>query len=67
MDRYFKMLKSLKELDEQKEFIQITAQRNASQGVLAAIFGDRVDAAKENTRIIDGDTTTRIIAEKLEG
>jgi hypothetical protein len=67
MDRYFKMLKSLKELDEQKEFIQITAQRDASQGVLAAIFGDRVEAAKENKRIIDGDTTTKIISEKLEG
>jgi len=66
MDRYLKMLKSLKELDEQKEFIQITAQRDASQGVLAAIFGDRVDAAKENKRVIDADATTSIIQDKLE-
>ena len=66
IDRYQKMLKNIKELDEQKEFIQITAQRNAGQGVLSAIFGDRVEAAKENQRVISEDQTTMIIRNNLE-
>jgi hypothetical protein len=66
MDRYFKMLKSMKELDEQKEFIQITAQRNAGQGVLSAIFGDRVQAMKEMEEAASEEQTTMIIREKLE-
>lgn len=66
MDRYFKMLKSMKELDETKEFIQITAQRSAGQGVLSRIFGDRVDAMKEQQRGLTEDQTTYIISDKLE-
>lgn len=66
MDRYFKMLKSMKELDEQKEFIQITAQRQAGQGVLSAIFGDRVDAMKERQQGLSEQQTTMIIHNKLE-
>jgi hypothetical protein len=66
MDRYFKMLKEIKELDESKEFIQITAQRNASQGVLSAIFGDRVSAIKEQQAVISEEKTTMIIQDKLE-
>lgn len=66
MDRYFKMLKNIKELDEQKEFIQITAQRNAGQGVLSAIFGDRVQAMKEHQASISEDQTTMIIKNTIE-
>lgn len=66
MDRYFKMLKSMKELDESKEFIQITAQRSAGQGVLSAIFGDRVDAMKEHQQGLTEQQTTMIIHDKLE-
>ena len=67
MDRYFKQLKAIKELDESKEFIQITAQRNAGQGVLSAIFGDKVAALKEQTPVISEEKTTYIISDKLEG
>ena len=66
MDRYFKMLKNMKELDESKEFIQITAQRNAGSGVLSAIFGDRVQAMKEPQPTLSEDRTTMIIQQKLE-
>ena len=66
MDRYFKMLKSMKELDETKEFIQITAQRNAGQGVLTRLFGDRVDAMKEKQQSLTEEQTTYIIQDKLE-
>jgi hypothetical protein len=66
MDRYFKMLESIKKLDETKEFIQITAQRNAGQGVLSAIFGDRVTAMKEQQQGIGEDRTTMIIKDAIE-
>jgi hypothetical protein len=66
MDRYFKMLKSMKDLDESKEFIQITAQRNAGQGVLSAIFGDRVNAMKERQQTLSEEQTTMIIQQKIE-
>lgn len=66
IDRYQKMLKNIKELDENKEFIQITAQRNAGQGVLSAIFGDRVQALKEQQPSISEDQTTQIIRSQLE-
>jgi hypothetical protein len=67
IDRYQKMLKNIKELDESKEFIQITAQRNASQGVLSAIFGDRVQAVKEQQMGLGEEKTTMIIKNNLEG
>jgi hypothetical protein len=60
------MLEKLKALDENKEFIQITAQRNASQGVLSAIFGDRVQAAKEVNRGLSEEQTTLIIQQNIE-
>lgn len=66
IDRYQKMLKNIKELDESKEFIQITAQRNASQGVLSAIFGDKVTAMKEAQPILSEERTTMIIKDNLE-
>ena len=66
IDRYQKMLKNIKELDENKEFIQITAQRQSGSGVLSAIFGDRVQALKEQEAIISEDQTTYIIKDKFE-
>jgi hypothetical protein len=66
IDRYMKMQESLKKLDESKEFIQITAQRSASQGVLSAIFGDRVQAAKEMNHGMSEEQTTMIIRNQIE-
>jgi hypothetical protein len=66
MDRYFKMLKNMKELDETKEFIQITAQKSAGQGMLSAIFGDRVQAMKEQQQGLSEQQTTHIIQSKIE-
>ncbi|CAB4128037.1 hypothetical protein UFOVP223_24 [uncultured Caudovirales phage] len=66
MDRYFKMLKAMKELDESKEFIQITAQKSAGQGVLSAIFGDRVQAMREVQPVINEEQTTMIIRDSIE-
>ena len=66
MDRYFKMLDSMKKLDEQKEFIQISSSRSTSGGVLSAIFGDKVQAMKEYPQVISEEKTTMIIKDKLE-
>ena len=66
IDRYQKMLKNIKELDENKEFIQITAQRSAGQGVLSAIFGDRVQAVKDQQASISEEKTTMIIKNQIE-
>lgn len=66
MDRYHKMLKAMKELDEQKEFVQITASRQSSGGVLSAIFGDRATALREQETALSEEKTTMIIHQKLE-
>ena len=66
IDRYQKMLKNMKELDEQKEFIQITGSRSSQGGVLSAIFGDKVQAMKEYPTPISEEQTTYVIKDKLE-
>lgn len=67
IDRLFKIVKQLKELEENKEFIRITAERQTSGGVLSALFGDRAGVLKELPN--DGlseEETTRIISDSLE-
>lgn len=66
VDRLLKLVKSVKELDEQKEFVQITAQRSASGGVLSAIFGDKAQALREMSQPLDEQQTTMIIRDSLE-
>jgi hypothetical protein len=67
MDRYFKQLKSLKELDEQKEVVKLTAERTSSGGVLSAIFGDKVQAMREMQQPLNEEQTTQIIRSTIEG
>ena len=53
----------MKELEENKEFIRITAERQTSGGVLSQLFGDRANVLQnlpnggigegESSRIID--------------
>lgn len=66
VDRLMKLVKSVKELDESKEFIQITAQRQASGGVLSAIFGDRASVLKEMEQPLSEAQTTEIIRDAIE-
>ena len=67
IDRLFKLVKGLKELEENREFIRITAERQSSGGVLSAIFGDRAQALKDlpNGGLTEVETT-KIIQESLE-
>jgi hypothetical protein len=66
IDRLFKLVGSMKELESNKEFIQITAQRSSSGGVLSAIFGDRAAALKEMPQPLNEEQTTKIIRDSLE-
>lgn len=66
MDRLFKLVGSMKDLETNKEFVQITASRQTSGGVLSAIFGDRASALKEMEQPLTEDQTTRIIKTSIE-
>ncbi|CAB4121962.1 hypothetical protein UFOVP27_30 [uncultured Caudovirales phage] len=47
IDRLFKLVGQMKELEENKEFIRITAERQSSGGVLSALFGDKANTLRE--------------------
>jgi hypothetical protein len=66
MDRLFKLVSSMKDLETNKEFVQITASRQTSGGVLSAIFGDRASALKEMEQPLNEEQTTRIIKTSIE-
>jgi len=66
IDRLFKLVSSMKELESNKEFVRITAERQTSGGVLSAIFGDRAQALKEMPQPLNEEQTTRIIKDAIE-
>ena len=66
IDRLFKLVGSLKDMETNKEFIQITAQRQSAGGVLSAIFGDRAQALRELPETLKEDTVTKIIQQSIE-
>jgi len=47
IDRLFKLIKTTKELDDSREFIRMTVERQGGAGVLSSIFGDRANVLKE--------------------
>lgn len=51
IDRLFKLVKTMKELEDNRSFERITIERNGSGGVLSAIFGER---ATEKLRELPG-------------
>ena len=67
IDRLFKLIKTTKELDDSREFIRMTVERQGSSGVLSSIFGDKAQALKE---LPDGGLnetqTTKIIKDLTE-
>lgn len=74
MDRLLKLVEKVKDMDSNKEFIQITAQRSAAGGVLSSIFGDRATALRDIEqaqqpvqKTISAEQTTMIIHESIEG
>ena len=67
IDRLFKLIKTTKDLDDSREFIRMTVERQGSAGVLSSIFGDRAQALKElpDGGLNEGDTT-KIIKQIIE-
>lgn len=68
IDRLFKLSKTLADLDSNREFIRITAERQSAGGVLSAIFGDKASALREleNGPVGEGESS-KIISGLLEG
>jgi len=66
IDRLFKLVQSVKELEENREFVRITAERQSAGGVLSAIFGDRAQALREMEQPLNEEQTTTIIRQSIE-
>ena len=66
VDRLFKLVKTVNELEQNKERITITAERQSSGGVLSAIFGDKAQVLKEMEQPIPEAQTTMIIKSAIE-
>lgn len=66
VDRLFKLVANMKDLESNKEFVQITASRQTSGGVLSAIFGDRATAMREMEQPLNEQQTTQIIKTSVE-
>jgi hypothetical protein len=66
IDRLLKLVGNVNEMDQNKEFIQITASRQSSGGVLSAIFGDRAQALRELPEALREDSVTKIIQSSIE-
>ena len=69
IDRLFKLIKTVKELDDSTSFIKMTVEsKNAGAGVLSNIFGDRADRLKElPNEGLNEAQTTKIITNLTEG
>jgi hypothetical protein len=67
IDRLFKLIKTTKELDDSREFIRMTVERQGSAGVLSSIFGDKAQSLKELPNGgLNENQTTKIIKQSLE-
>ena len=67
IDRLFKLIKTTKELDDSREFIRMTVERQGSAGVLSSIFGDKANVLKELPNDgLNEDQTTKIIKDLTE-
>jgi hypothetical protein len=67
IDRLFKLIKTTKELDDSREFIRMTVERQGSSGVLSSIFGDKANVLKELPEGgLNEVQTTKIIKDAIE-
>ena len=67
IDRLFKIVKQLKELEDNREFVRMTVERQTSGGVMSALFGDRANTLRQ---LPDGGLseaeTSKIISDHIE-
>lgn len=67
IDRLFDLVEQMKKLEDNKEFVRMTFERQGGAGVLSSIFGDRAQVLKE----LDGgamgeDESNQILKKGLE-
>jgi len=55
MDRFMRMTKSIKDLENNHEFIKVSVESQASSGVLSRLFGDKAHAAQELPQVVQAD------------
>jgi hypothetical protein len=67
IDRLFKIVGEVKKLEENKEFVRMTVERQTSGGVMSALFGDKANTLKELPNLINEGESAKIINEHLEG
>ena len=66
IDRLFKLLKTVKELDDSQSFIKMTLEGRASgAGVLSSIFGEKAQVLKELPEVIDATVVDEVIERNL--
>ena len=67
IDRLFKLIKTVKELDDSQSFIKMTLEgRSAGAGVLSNIFGEKAKQLNELPYTIGEDDTDALIRKALE-
>ena len=67
IDRLFKLIKTTKELDDSREFIRMTVERQGSAGVLSSIFGERAQILNElPSGGLNEEQTTKILKDLTE-
>lgn len=67
IDRLFNLVEKLKKMEDNREFVRMTFERQGGAGVLSSIFGDRAQVLKE----LDGggmsaEQTTQIIQQSIQ-
>lgn len=63
IDRLFKLVKTLKELESNNEFVRMTVERQTSGGLMSALFGDRARELNKIEPPLNGDEVIKQIFE----
>jgi hypothetical protein len=67
IDRLFKLIKTVKELDDSSSFIKMTLEgRTSGAGVLSQIFGERAQVLRELPQTIDAEVVNEVIDRNFE-
>jgi hypothetical protein len=61
MDRLFKMVKTMKDLESNNEFVRLTVERQQSGGVLSALFGERAEVLTQLPATVEADSVIQQI------
>jgi hypothetical protein len=66
IDRLFKLVGTMKKMEDNREFERITIERNTSGGVLSRIFGDQMQSQRDEPAKLSEEQTTLIMRQSLE-